>query len=163
MIITKDIIVKTAVDLSVVNPVKRILRRLKVGITQEEKVQTVKIKLLISALVLVGSITVATAHNTTPCNTPDTNRENSGQNFTISGTPVTVLAANGNRCSAAIVNVGANDVNCTSRGRTPSTTIGATIKPGGAININLDSGVIQQWQCHNVSGDSTVSVWEGYK
>lgn len=123
--------------------------------------QIVKIKLLISVLVLVGSFSIVNAHK--QCNYGDNNRENSGTNFTISTTPVTILANNGNRCAAAIVNVGANNVNCAFRGKTPSATVGSTILPEQGITLGLGDGVIQQVQCiRQGASDSTVTVWESY-
>ena len=90
-----------------------------------------------------------------------------GNDVTIDNTAggVTAAAANTNRCSLIIINVGSENIRCAPSTTTVTATAGLLLKPDQGFGITeSDGGVKLAWKCIETGGgNSTVSVYQGTK
>ena len=110
-------------------------------------------------LVLTAGLTVAAAQT---CYKVYMNAINAKQCRAVGSAAVDVLPANTSRCSAAILNYSANDMNCADFNvdGAPTATTGFPIPAGQTLALGLESQ--GRWQCIRSGGaDAVACVAEG--
>ena len=114
----------------------------------------------IASLFLAPSVQ---SHQEQNCTIPTFNREHiSGLDITIDNTQVQVMRADFNRCSATIVNIGAEEIRCSSTANNLTATANGIIIPAGAsLELSLNDAVKRAWHCTRTGAtNSTVNIAE---